>query len=380
MRIIKQLIKWLFCIYVMTSLLIPASIVNKICFIGILFLYTLQLSKTKQRRIISISPVVIVMIYFYGFAKSLVGESDFTLAFQFLMFSVTLILIYPIFKNDIDVNKIVKKSGIMLAISTFLLYIMLVLEISFFGSEFLTDLFQNYGLIAMGYRGFFGNDILFVHFGTVPFLFLPGCLYVKDYLKNKSITQLALITMIFAAIFLSTSRALILGFILTVFILIILNKKGFSKIFTAYFFIVVSVLAVLYLVINSTVFDVNDYSNRIKIEDAKSFIDQMTVETALIGNGLATYYYAAGRGRFLSHTENTLFDTIRYFGVIFTFLIYYSLIIPTKKLKMVKSNKDSLFIFLIYLVMSLTNPILFNSFGGIVILWYWYSILKVDNS
>ena len=50
--------------------------------------------------------------------------------------------------------------------------------------------------------------------------------------------------------------------------------------------------------------------------------------------------------------------------------IIYSLIFP-KFLYLNINHIKYLFIFILYVLMSMTNPILFNSMGGLVILWYW---------
>ena len=89
-----------------------------------------------------------------------------------------------------------------------------------------------------------------------------------------------------------------------------------------------------------------------------------------MGDGLAAYYYAVGRGKIVAHTENSLFETLRYFGAIFTTIIYLKIIYPTKNFYNSKIKNKYFTIFGVYLLMSLANPIFFNSVGALVILWY----------
>ena len=79
-----------------------------------------------------------------------------------------------------------------------------------------------------------------------------------------------------------------------------------------------------------------------------------------------------------AHTENSLFDTVRYLGLILTFVTYSNILFPKINFKFPRKNIEDLIIIFIYLIMSMTNPILFNSLGGILILWYWSKILCRD--
>lgn len=373
---IRKIIEFLMYIFTISSLLIPAGLVNKIVFIGIISLYGIQFIKTRKSKLPTLAPILIMLIYFYGYLKSFTSNSDSALALQFMVFAGMLLLIYPILDNNIKTDNLIKHSGLVLTFATFLLYLLLVDEISFIGSSAILKTFREYGLISMGYRGFFGEDKLFVHFGNVPFLYLPCCLYFRDYLETKDKKFLFFVALILIAMFLSTSRALVLGFILASFTMFINRKKGFSKVFRTYGIAIILLVGVIYLNLNSTVFDLSDAGNSIKIGDAKSFFENITFKNLLIGDGLASYYYAGGRGSYLSHTENTLLDSIRYFGLILSFILYCLVLMPTSKLIKFSKNKDVIYIFIIYLLMSLTNPILFNSLGGFIILWYWSRLLN----
>ena len=372
----RKIIEFLLYIFTISSLLIPAGPVNKIVFIGIITLYGIQFMKNRKSKLPTLAPILIMAIYIYGYLKSFTSNSDGDLAFQFMVFAGMLFLIYPILDNNINVDNLIKRAGLVLTFSTFLLYVLLVYEINFIGSGTILKVFREYGLIAMGYRGFFGDQVLFVHFGSAPFLFLPGCLYFRDFYESREVKTILLIALILIAMVLSTSRALVIGFILAVVVIIINKKKGFQKIFSAYGIGLISLIVLIFLIFNSTIFDLDDFGNKIKIGDAKSFFQNVSVENLLIGDGLAAYYYAGGRGGYASHTENTLLDTMRYFGLILTSFLYGLILMPTHKISKVARNRSSFYIFIIYLLMSLTNPILFNSLGGFVIIWYWSSVLK----
>jgi hypothetical protein len=122
-------------------------------------------------------------------------------------------------------------------------------------------------------------------------------------------------------------------------------------------------------------FSTNDYGNSIKFGHILGYFEQLNILNFFFGNGLATYYFSTNFSGILAHTEITLLDYVRYFGFFQGFLVYFFLIFPFRKsfLK-IKSNLPAFFTFLIVLFYSLTNPILFNSFGTISILFYWAAL------
>jgi hypothetical protein len=73
-------------------------------------------------------------------------------------------------------------------------------------------------------------------------------------------------------------------------------------------------------------------------------------------------------------------DMVRYFGFPLAFLLYFFLIFPVFKLNSYKGQgKEALMIFLIYVAMSMANPIFINSIGSLIILWYWTEIITQGN-
>jgi len=368
----------LFLLFILTTLIIPAFIANKIIFIILVIILSIK-NRIFNIKIKTFAPLIIIAIFVYGFILSLETYSNFELSTQFVIFSFILILIYPLSQYDFEFDKLIKISGIILTVFSIFIYVVYISNINnYFISQIYTFL-KNYGLIAIGYRGFFGTPQLFVHFGSVPFLFLSANLFLIDFLKGKKYFSLIIFFIMFLVILLSSLRALSLGLILSSVLLIVRHQKTSFRfpLFLAGSFIISIML--LYFIDNSTLFDLNDVSNRIKLGDAISFFNNINPLRFLFGNGLASYYYAGGRGFMISHTENTLLDSLRYFGFPLTIVMYYLLIVPSNKSKISSFFNDFNIIFYVYLFMSLSNPILFNSVGSLIILWYWYRTLKTIN-
>lgn len=323
------------------------------------------------------APLIIIAIFLYSYIFSFLTYSNSELAFQFLTFSFILLLIYPLLEYKFDFNKIVKISGIILTFFSLLIFLLFTLNINNPLFVMIFDFLIDYGLIAIGYRGFFGSQQLFIHFGSIPFLFIPANLFFIDFLENKKARNLTIYLIMVSMILLSSSRALFLGIVLSTFLIIVNHQKNKLKFPLIISTSILFSFIVLYLFYNSTFFDLTDVSNMVKIGDASSFFSSINTFSFFFGNGLASYYFAAGRGFLIAHTENTLLDSLRYFGFPLTAVIFILLIFPSKKISFSVFNNYNL-IFSIYLLMSLTNPILFNSVGAIVILWYWYK--KFNNS
>lgn len=378
MLLLSKWIKYLIYIFVLSTLVIPTASINKVIFMLIFIIYGFQVLYTGKIKLLTIAPLLIFIIFIYGYFRSSFTNSNNQLAIQFMLFTSILFLIYPILTNKINFNKIVKQSGIIFSICTIYIYIFILKDIQLPIIDSLENIFNRYGLVAMGYRGFFGKDSLFIHFGSVPFLYLPTCIFFKEYLENKDKKNIIIIVTMMFAIHLSSSRALMLGTLLTMFILYFYKSNNKTKILKLFSSLVVIYILFVYIIINSNIFDFNEASNKVKIGDAISFFDSLNIGTLIIGNGLATYFYAAGRNSMAVHTENSLFDTIRYLGIILTSFVYSSFLFPKLNWKFPRRNIEDLIIISIYLLMSMTNPILFNSLGGVLILWYWNNVLSVE--
>lgn len=378
MLLLGKWINWFMYIFVLSSLLIPVAPINKIIFILIFVFYGIQFLNTRKIKFITASPIIILIIFIYGYFKSLFEDSSSDLALQFMLFTSILLLIYPIIKNKINFEKIIKVSGIVFTLATIYIYIFILKDIKLPVVDSLENILYTYGSVAMGYRGFFGKDNLFIHLGSVPFLYLPICIFFKEFIERKEIKKLLLLSLMLLVVHLSSSRALMLGTILTMVLLFIYKSNNRTKIMKMLILGSLLYISFIYILLHSNIFDLNEQSNKVKIGDAISFFETLTLSTLFWGKGLATYFFASGRDSMAAHTENSLFDTIRYLGLILTFVTYSNILFPKINFKFPRKNIEDLIIIFIYLIMSMTNPILFNSLGGILILWYWSKILCRD--
>ena len=157
-----------------------------------------------------------------------------------------------------------------------------------------------------------------------------------------------------------------------------------SKIVNKILFLAICIPIVLifiaYLIDNTSVFSSGDSSNFVKIGHFESFLENINFTNFLFGEGLASIYFSKGRGAMLAQTEITPVDMLRYFGFILAPLLYFVIFFPVKKLaSYLGSNSLYAVLFLIYVLNSFTNPTMFNSYGLLVVLWYWSKILNQSN-
>ncbi|WP_126555327.1 O-antigen polymerase [Flavobacterium sp. GSP27] len=368
--------KLLFYLYFISTLLFPTIFFNKLIFVIII---SFTIVNYKLYRFNTISPFIILLIFLYGFLFSFFNNVDSVLREQFFFSVLVLFLIYPIIYYKIDIEKIAKVSGLIIAAYTALSFLIVIIfiDMPFSGPYYV--FFENYSSGSNGLREFAEEGLISFHIGTVPFLYLPLILYVISFVEKKKFSSLIAILIIFTTIFVSGSRGSVLTSICATIMIIFFKSKFITKI--VFFAISIPLLTILftYLITNTSVFDTQEASNTVKIGHYESFFDHLNFFNFFLGEGLASYYYSKGVQAIKAHTELTPLDMLRYFGFILTPLLYFYIIFPTKKI-LCYSNKNSLYLLLvlIYVLNSITNPTMFNSYGLLIILWYWYKIL--DNS
>jgi len=387
----------LMIVYTVMSLLFPEMFLNKLLFVLILVFFIIT---KKTIRAWFIAPISILLVFIYGFLLSFFNYSSIKLAIQFLLAIFILFLIYPIVSYEIDMDMVASIGGVFLLVADLLFVFFIASKYSFrlpFGiSEYgivarivpnsFFEMLERYGETAFGYRGYFGNFNTMIHIGTIPFLYLPTCLWFKNWMQTKKIRYIVLVILSLFAIFLSTSRGLLLLTVGMLFFLYVIHRHSNSTKLIALFITLLVVIYLLSYILHTTeVFSIKDSSNNLKVDHLVSAFREMTPLQFLFGKGLGSYFYSYGVGAELAHTEITLLDYFRYFGVPLAIYIYYKLINPFSiqqlvNLKLKKNTFEERIVFLGYLLMSLTNPVLMNSLGTLVILWYWSKLVRAENN
>jgi hypothetical protein len=364
-------------LFLVVTVLIPAALVNKLLFLVLLVLMILApVASGGAVKVRTLSPVLILLIFAYGYLLALFGHADEGLSNQLLLSLGVLYLFYLVDWYAIDLEFLIKVAGLCLcAFTIFAVYAVALMPNSTFGAYF-SDYFIDYSLGAASERSFSDSKVLSFRVGTVAFLYLPFCLFFDSLLRRKRLRDLLAVLLIALVAFVSTSRALMLGSLLSAMYLVSSRMRPSRQLVALFVSGCLMVGLVLYIVARTTVFSLDEQSNSVKVGHAVSFLDQMTSWRLLFGDGLASTYYTVGFQNWAAQTEITLLDMIRYFGLPLTALLYAALLFPSLRQRSIDRGKlKAIVIFGVYLLMSLTNPILFNSFGLMIVVWYWTRML-----
>ncbi|MBC7845838.1 MAG: hypothetical protein H7Y10_05055 [Flavobacterium sp.] len=370
---LNKSISLLFLFFFILSLLFPTTIFNKVIFI-ILMGFTVLNHKIYKLK--TVSPFFVFFIFLFGFIYSFFNNSDSDLRLQFFLSVLVLFLIYPILKYKIDIDYIAKVSGLVMALYTGISFLIIV---TFMNSPISGAYYKLFFEVSSGgysLREFGEEGTLSFHVGTVPFIYLSFVLYVKSFIEKKKTSTFLIILILSITIYVSVSRGLIISCIVGAGYIVFFKTKLVNKIIFLMTSIPLLVITILYLMANTGVFSSGETSNSIKIGHYVSFVEHIDFFNFFIGEGLASYYYSKGTNSMLAHTEITPLDMIRYFGFILATLLYFVIVFPSKKItSYLGPNSLYVVLFLIYVINSMTNPIMFNSYGLLIVLWYWNKIL-----
>lgn len=387
----------IFVIYMTITLVLPLLQINKVIWMLMMVMLFCKVIANRGWKVVSFSPLIMISIFAYGFFSAFFQMNcNRRLSIQFFLASFGLLIYYYVKEYEIDYDKAIKTVGSVLVIVdilyTFLasykykLYMpfgLMAIRDSIVSvvPNWFTVLVEKYGETSAGVRGFFPGINFMAHLGTVPFLYLPMCLWYKELITKKRIINVIWILAGFLAILALVSRAMMLLTVASLMIITVINcKTSYKKYLFVICIIFMAISGLLWLYLNTDYFSTREVSNSIKMGHISSFWEALSSKQLLWGNGLGAYYYSSGVGKYIAHTEITLLDYIRYFGMPIAMYIYILVVVPdignlgTISLSDVTEKLDSYIIIGGYLLMSLTNPVLFNSMGILIIIWHWNNV------
>ena len=403
-------LKWIYTLllafYILTSLLIPLASANKLIFVALVLIYGIYILFFKKEKKfeclnLTLAPIVIIAIFVYGYIRAMFGDSDMALARQFLLGSGMFALIYPIEEFEIDMQKlmlIIAKIYIMFyAIYVINSINLMEYDVPGFVKGF-AGMFDN-GLTRtigdkmmilgggwMSYRSFFGGEGMMIYLGSISFMLVLVSVLYLDFFKTKRWTNLLWVVLGTVLSFTAGQRACMLFIPAILCAITWLQLNQTVKWISAGIIGVVAAAAFVYLIKNTSILSFGDRSNAVKIGHMICYFEQFNLKQGLIGDGTASYYltsYSPTEKKMLAQTEITFLDHCRYFGIPLSLTIWLSMIFPKwnrialdiRKWKIWQAI-DELAVLLIYFVWAQLNPVLFNSFGLVIVLWYWNVLFK----
>ncbi|WP_028694652.1 hypothetical protein [Pseudomonas cremoricolorata] len=371
MRNAKLVYMLIFC-YCLTSILLPVFVLNKLLFVPLILASVYAALSAPVR---TLSPFIIFSVFLYGFVLSLFSHSDLALARQMLLGSTTLFFIFLIDDQAIDMTSILKGVGGSFALIMTLFSCALLLMPTADLSQYLLNYYMQHELGFYGIRQFGSLQMFMLHHRASPFLLIPLALFFLSFLDGKWRDGLWA-SLILLCIFFTASRGLMLMGAFMIVALFYFRSPWRLRLLTLAVTVPLTMGILFYLVTHTAVFSPTETSNGIKLGHLLSFYEQIDARSLLTGNGMGNYFYTSGYNRWVAQTEITWMDSLRFFGLPLTFVLLVAIIFPSRYVRLGDwSHSSARIMVLIYLIMSLSNPVLFNSFGFIVVLWFWSSVL-----
>ena len=360
----KVLIKSLFYLYIFAAVILPPLPYKIYLFVLLSFLYLLAILKAGSISPDIADPLVILIIFLVYFLYGLLGNSKFQEGFQ-LCFSLSFLLLFPFARQySIDIARPLFWASIIVSLLVIMFYGIYFLNENAF--RLLLDYFIRNRLGRLGLRQFGRLSLPMVFFVSSPILLISFLIGIGELMDKFSVKGATFNVLIMIGIALSGSRGLILAAAFGVVVVTIIKRR--TGVFTILLIMIISVMIIygdkLQVALSS-----KDLSNAIKLGHWQSFLSYINIKTILVGDGLAAHYFSKGYNAYTYQTELTAVDLVRYFGIPNTFIVF--LLLFFRRGRLYHRDKISLIIFIIYLADAMTNPLLLNSTGMIVVFWYW---------
>ena len=375
-RIVSLLNFYLVLLFIVFSVFFPSDFhhMKKVFFTVIILINIPALWKMKWRKkdiwIVGIGFVFPVITILY----SIFLTHDITSSLIQGVAPFFFLLLLVIENRKIDFEKVVLIASILL-IALYALIIGLdmlgIVDISSTGSEW---------ALRTGI-GYFGKDVTNpfyykVFIKTSPLLVIPlfyglykknyilsvlayGCLFVSGTKANVLFPFIGILLYVFRDFKRQTivKQRILIGCILDVVMVGVLNLDNLIDLFVRK----------------------SQESNAVRTGHLKSFLELYIShpKTIFTGMGLGSKFYSSGVSAWISSFEFSFLDLFRQLGVFFFSFFLLFLVYPFKKLK--SFNKYYLCAYISYLIIAMTNPLLYSSTGFIMYIYVYYCMVRDSN-
>lgn len=365
--------------FMLTTVLVPATFLNKILFIALMgwTLRVMLLSPGLRPRLFA-PAFLAVAIFFYGLVLCLPGHNDNSLAIQFFLSTFVLLLIHFIEHFDIDMDRAAELCGRAILLATAVYWFLALNPDAPYGSDLL-KWFDDASQSSSSKRDYLEDPTLTLALGSAPFLFVPWSIVVLRLFRTPRMVDVVWLLAYAVVITVSGARGIITVALAFLAVGAIWLSSPSRRIIIVLALAAALAISVPVVLTTTSLFSSDEISNAAKIGHFKSFIDVLDLRSAVSGNGLGSYYFSSGSGYITPHTELTPIDLARYVGIPLAIGFYCLLLLPLNSLRAYRGEHFLYCVaFFLYLVLSLTNPVLINSYGMLVILWYWAKLQAVS--
>lgn len=364
----------------LTTVLIPSTILNKILFAALLaWTFRIFVRYRSPRPDLVFPLVAVIGIFLYGLILAISGDNDRALALQFFLAIFVLILVHFVSYFQIDMDRASEICGKTMVVFT-VLYATFALNPNLPYAAVLVEWFNEISLSSAGEREFSDTATSTLALGTAPFLFVSFCIVTIRLFQRFRASDFIWLLLYSGTIIASGARGVIVVALTFSALAALRLASPLVRIVVIVAAAVAFFVIIPEILIYTTIFSDEEVSNNVKFGHFYSYIDALNISNGMLGEGLGSYYYSSGKGDLTQHTEITPLDIARYVGIPLATIFFVILIIPRIKLINIRNFEFIYSIsFFLYLVLSSTNPVLINSYGMLVVVWYWTK-LRVPQS
>lgn len=304
-----------------------------------------------------------VVSYCSGLLDGRVFNNNMTI--QYFMFFLLFIIL--LWRKYIDIWGPIVLSSVIVSIITIVGFIAMTAFPNLFEAIYAWSGTYDY-VIIIAKRTFLGIEFNQIFYKSIPVVILPAAYYTNKFVyeRDNKIKNFFFVCLFLFSLFCSGNRGL-MGALFFVVFFISYNKVSKMKVFVP---IMVLLFIVAIYILFLAITDTAEASADIKKGHLLSYFDYFSEKWYLLlfGSGAGSLFYTQDYGM-TGITEMTYFELIRMYGIIGLFYIMYFFIIPLLNYKskaiMVYNWKPLSISYIIYLLISGSNPYLISSSGFI---------------
>lgn len=244
--------------------------------------------------------------------------------------------------------------------------------------SFFIDLQATTGLslFSIDKRQILGTRYLTVWYRTAPCMTCTLGYCLAQRLEGQKKNNIIVIILFTALIFTGTRANIISAMMLIGFYIVFkLYKKG-CRLIPLVLFSSVAVIAIAFIA--KFINDKDSSSSSIKVLDTLGYLDifkQDLIRTLFFGYGPGSSFFSWGRQKYVNVTENSLFETIRRYGLLSTCVIMFGIwFTPFKGVNFKRQMKYIrcfyYCVFAAFMLSALSNPYLLDSFAFCTLLFF----------
>jgi len=382
---LKSAVKFTICVLVFVLIVDPGDLIFHLkvpLFIAILLIWAALKCKNLvriDRDILAIS-LGFILIPLLGIISAVIQDnlSDQVAAVGFFKSFIIITLLVVIIDMKIALDKYLIRFCILIPLIIIPIYICISID----PNSILTvyHYLNAKDVAKFSSRDFYGYKVIMLYYRTSPLLVFPLAYYCNAFFNgNKRVFNFVMAGLFLFTLILSGTRANMLSGVVVVTYLLfnhLMMKRNKTPLVIAF-----TVVGIAILVFFQTLsFEKADQSSAIKSGHFDSyillFIDHP--QYLIWGEGLGSTFYTSGNRTFVSQTELTYLDVVRWFGIPLALAMFFLLLYPVIYLSLNKKVGDSKYLiaaYFGYLFIAGTNPLLMSSTGMLAIITM-YSLLK----